>query len=330
MSVFKKTAIALLISSPFILSACGGSSSSDDDTVAFNLSVSDAPVDHATSVVACFNEVELRAGENTQNFIVGGENGEVAANDVCKDESGNVVPNTHGIDLMQFTGDDAATLITGTRIPVGEYSQLRLSITPESYAVVKVMNEETGEYTEETKVVNLTVPSNELKLDGFVATQGSEVSLTVEFDLRKSMVNPQNSEDLVLKPRGVRLVDNNTAGHIEGDVNEMLIQGEACDMNGAFVYLYEGTVAVADMGDMHYNANTGEYAGDKTEPVASVAVEMEEQGDYEYEIGYVQAGDYTLALTCSSDDSEAADELEFISAKTAIVEDKQTSEVDFN
>ncbi|QBY05902.1 DUF4382 domain-containing protein [Thalassotalea sp. HSM 43] len=330
MSAFKKSAIALLFTSPLLLTACGGSSDSDNDSmVAFNLAVSDAPVDHAVSVVACFNEVELKGGDNSQIFIVGGDNGEVAANDVCKDETGNVVPNTHGIDLMQFTGDDAAVLIEGTMIPVGQYTQMRLSITPESYAEVKVMDEETGEYTEQTKMVSVSVPSNELKLDGFVATQGNEVSLTVEFDLRKSMVNPQNSEDLVLKPRGVRLVDNNTAGHIEGDVNELRIQGESCDNNGAFVYLYEGTIAVADMGDLHYDANSN-YAGVKTEPLASVAVVMEEQGGYEYEIGYVQAGQYTLALTCSADNSEQSDELTFIMAKTADVADKQTSEVNFN
>lgn len=53
---------------------------------------------------------------------------------------------------------------------------------------------------------------------------------------------------------------------------------------------------------------------------------------YSYEIGFVNAADYTLALTCDEDsDPEADDEVNFISVQEATVaEQGQITELNFS
>ena len=314
-----------LITSSALLLGCGGSSDSDstpeqDNSVVFNLAVSDAPVDDALSVVACFNEIELKGNSNNIDnniFIVGETEGTIAANNLCTDDSGNVVPNTVGIDLLQYSGSAAISLVSDVAISVGNYTQMRLSMLPYSYAIVD--NEGTLDR------LPVRVPSNELKLDGFTATVGNTVDFTLEFDLRKGMTDPVGQEGWILKPRGVRLVDNNLAGHIEGSIDELLLTAENnCVENDAFVYLYSGFDLIeADLADLD--------GSELHEPITSMNIvsEVENQGPYSYEIGYVSVGDYTLALTCETDQVEIDDDVSFIKVIETSVVEKQTSKADF-
>lgn len=300
--------------------ACGGSGSSDNTPTgsepqpqptgtSFNLAISDAPIDSALAVVVYFDQVDL----------IG--NGETVVIDVT-DENGDA----RQIDLLTVQGESVATLIEDEDIPLGEYQQLRVVVTSASYIEM------------EQGTFELQVPSNELKLDGFTAEANVTAAYTLEFDLRKSLVDPVGLPHIFLKPRGVRLVANTEVGTLEGVVDESLIMDERCaskvDVDkGNAIYLYQGAdLELALLGD---DADT---PADENEvsPYAIAEVEFDEQsGEYRYQAAFLEQGDYTLAFTCQAaldqpeSDENAEDGFEFLSSKSVTVEAGQNAEVDF-
>ena len=327
-----KSILAIGIAAIF-LQSCG--SDSDDSIVqvpqsapVFNLSVSDAPVENAVTVVACFSQIELKSSDNNneKTFLIGDTLGAADANDMCTDSTGAVVANTRGIDLLSVAGMQHTDLLTGIEINPGNYSQIRLVMNPFSYVTVDMDEDGVADDIDqdgEPDKIPLRVPSNELKLDGFTATVGATSDLTVEFDLRKGMTNPVGQQGYILKPRGVRIVDNSTSGHIKGTVSEILLMNNECDVapadinqSVANVYLYSGTALNQDQ-----LADNG--GAESIESVTSASVFFDGASTYNFEIGFVRSGDYTLALTCDEDtDPEGDDELGFIALKEATVGEK--------
>jgi len=314
--------------STILLIACGGGSGSSDNSndnlplPSFSLSVSDAPVDDLTEVVVCFNQIELKGSGGDVVFTVGNENGMIVANDLCLDNSGGVIPNTVGIDLKLYTGSDSIALVDGISIEAGNYTQLRLIMSDGSY----------GTDAQTSEKISVSVPSNELKLDGFTAALGGTVDFTLEFDLNKGMTNPVGQAGYFLKPRGVRLVDNNEAGHIDGTVSETLLIDNQCtplsdsSVSVASVYMYEGAdIAIDTLED-----NGGDEDGSL--PYTSTAVTFDsEQTSYNFEIGFIKAGDYTVALSCDTEDNPEVDEdISFIiSQNVTVIAGNTAVKVDF-
>lgn len=278
---------SLIMAALATLTACGGSDSDDSTpeptTSQFSLAVSDAPVDNASEVVVYFDEVELTG------------NGEPVTIDVRDDDG-----NPKMIDLLQLQGEAFEPIVDDTEIDAGEYSQLRLVVTNDSYIVM-----DDGTYP-------LQVPSNELKLDGFTAIPGFEAAYTVEFDLRKSLVDPVGQQAIFLKPRGVRLVENDTVGTLEGTVAEELVLAPECAAKadpyaGNAVYVYEGNgLDAAALGD---DADATEN-DDEIRPYTIAPVTFNETSqDYEFVVGFVPAGDYTVSFSClASFDEPETDE----------------------
>ena len=269
------------------LAACGGSGSdsnpnnagNEPDSTSFSLAVSDAPVDQANEVVVYFDTVELIGEDGNQTFDVRDGNGDPMA-----------------IDLLQYQGDAFVEIVSATDIPLGTYSQLRLVVTDDSYISTDI-----GTF-------DLAVPSGELKLDGFVALPNVEAAYTVEFDLRKSVVDPVGqTTTYFLKPRGVRLVANSDVGTLSGTVSSDLITHPDCSVKagsdvGNAVYIY---------GDVNLDAGVlGDDADNPSDtqevsPYAIATVNYDEASDsYSYVAGYLPAGDYTVAFSCLADVDE--------------------------
>lgn len=285
------------------LTACGGSSGDSNETqmARFSLGVSDAPVDNADAVVACFNAIELVGnGQGTQTFTVGDTPNTVASNDVCKDENGDTIPKTFGVDLLSYTGSDSANLVEGIEVEAGTYNQLRLVMSEGSYVQV-------GE-----EQLPLQVPSNELKFDSLTLDVNGNAAYTVEFDLRQAMVDPVGIDGYFLKPRGVRLVNNLEIGHIEGTLAEELLINNSCTVAPsdvsepvAVVYLYEGS-------DLEISTLADVGGAETHQPYAVAAVYFDGVSAYTFSVGYVAAGDYSAAWSCQTDDDpEADDDLTF-------------------
>ena len=317
----KALVTSAVIASMSVLTACGGSSGDDPMFATFSLGVSDAPVNGANAVVVCFNEVELTGnGLGSQSFTLGQDEEAADTNDMCRDSSGAVIPNTRGIDLLLLDGAKSEALITGAEFEAGNYGQLRLEIAEGSY-----VEEQDG------LKVPLRVPSNELKLGGVTLSAGGTFSYTLEFDLRKAVVDPVGQEGYLLKPTGLRLVDNSEIGHLTGQVAEGLLINNNCTVAPedtatpvATVYIYEGAdLPLAELSD---------NGGDNTyQPYASTNVYFDGVSEYNYSIGFIDAATYTAALSCDvEDDPEAADALEFLQAQNVTITTSATPvEADF-
>lgn len=306
--------LALALAATGLMAAC----SSDNDPAAgpavFSLGLSDAPVEEASQVMVCFEGVELVGnGQSPVNLNVG-DQGVVAANDACLDDTGNVIPNTHGVDLLTLQGATSADFISGIEVEPGEYGQLRLNMAGDGSFVE----------THDGNIVPLRVPSNQLRLDGVTLMADQEFEYTLEFDLRRALIAPPGLPSYQLKPRGIRLVDNAEVGHIEGSLSEALLLEHGCEVPPedvsqavAAIYFYEGhNIAIDDMQDNQDNDN---------DPYASLAVYFDGAMNYNFELGFVQAGNYTVAVTCETfDDPVEEDELGFFYSENLVVEQGET------
>jgi len=326
---YSKKLLPLLIPVAMITACGGGSDDSSDNiddvnTSTFSLAISDAPVDDLSAVIVCFNQIQLKRNEANGGdviFTVGGENGAIEANDLCLDDDNNVIADTVGLNLLDYAGSDSINLITGAVIEAGDYTKLRIAMSEGSYGI----DSDTG------GKIKVSVPSNELKLDGFTAAIGGVINFTLEFDLRKSMVNPVGQEGYFLKPNGIRLVDNSKIGHISGSVAESLLTdnqvSHGCifspeDLSTAVasVYLYAGNGLESDLTALSDNGGNEEH-----QPVASTTVTFDGVQSYNFEIGFINANDYTIAVSCDVvDDPEADDDVVFIEAKNVKVEESNT------
>ncbi|KUM51515.1 DUF4382 domain-containing protein [Rheinheimera sp. EpRS3] len=313
-----------VLASLSLLVACGSDSDDDDlqpQMTRFSLAVSDAPVNEAKVVMLCFSEIELTGnGVGNQSFTVGDDDAAAEANDECRDAQGTIIPNTRGVDLLLLDGAKSEALLTDADIEAGNYGQLRLEIAPGSYVEL-----------EDGMREPLQVPSNELKLGSLTLVEGGNANYTLEFDLRKALINPPGQNAYLMKPTGLRLVNNTEVGHLTGQVAEGVLINNNCavapsdaSVPVAAVYLYQGADRPLD--------ELADNGGDNTyQPYASTNVYFDGVSEYHYSIGFIQADNYTVALSCDVDDNpEAADDIGFLQAKNVVVSPTATPvEVDF-
>ncbi|MDX1456533.1 MAG: DUF4382 domain-containing protein [Marinobacter sp.] len=310
----QKLKLVTAIAMTSALAACGGGSSDSADTGKVSVAVTDAPASEFTDVTISFTGISLKpAGGKWIEFTF--------------DE-----PKTW--NLLDLTGGMSEPLITDEEVPAGEYSELRLLIdTDNSYVVL----ESQPDYQ-----ATLAVPSGEqsgLKLKGdLIVAADATTDFTIDFDVAKSIVNPQGTSlaDYLLKP-SLRIVNNLEVGAISGEVDYPQINsirsGDAAltdcatDFPGA-VYVYAG----ADVTPTDLNLADDDTSND---PLMIVPVTDEDNnGLYEFTAAFLTAGDYTISYSCQLDDSEVADteladnplQFEGTQTVTVVVNDTVTAE----
>lgn len=278
-----------------LLAACGGSSSKDD-TATLNLSIVDGPVDAADAVVVAFTELELKPAGGPSRVIT--------------------LDDTATINLLDYQGEVSAPLVRNLALDAGDYNWVRLGV------------DTAGTYIEiDGAQYPLEIPSaaqSGLKLNqGFTLAAGGVSSFTLEFDLRKS-VHQEGTGDYKLRPR-LRMVNNLEVGTVLGTVDRALIEDAACENNGGnndrgnLVYVFQGA-----------GITPVDIQGAATDPITSATVVYEQSSDsFIFTVGFLAAGDYTLAFTCDGliDDPTAADELFFGAAIDATVTAGNTTPV---
>ncbi len=268
------------------LTGCNGGSGS---SATMSLAVTDTPVDGAQSVVVAFTGVDLMGPDGQQSFPFSTEK---------------------KIDLLQQQGINSASLLVGVTIPAGNYQWIRLDIdTTHSYIITS-----TGaQYP-------LTIPSGSqtgLKLvSGFTVAQGSYAEFMIDFNLRQSitLANTGGASTYILNP-ALRLINMQQVGAVGGTVSSTLSIGgtliTAASCSPA-VYVYPGTVTALD------GFNVTVRGG--TIPLTSATVSLNNTtGSYDYGVGFLAFGTYTLAATCAADDTTGATSLAFSATQTAEV-----------
>ncbi|KAA1170696.1 DUF4382 domain-containing protein [Marinobacter salinexigens] len=280
------------------IAACGGGSdgsvSSSTGQVSFD--VTDAPAMEFADVTVSFTGIRL------------------------KPEDGDWVEFTFdepkAWNLLELQGGVSEPLITDEEVPAGQYSELRLMINTENLASYVTLASTPDEKS------SLAVPSGEqsgLKLKGgFVVAADTTTDFTIDFDVSKSIVDPQGGSigDYLLKP-SLRLVNNLEVGSITGQVNYALISSTRLDDVAKAECEYEGAAYIfagADVTPTDLNVNNEEN------PLLVIPVTYDEETSlYSYTAAFLPEGPYTVAYSCQLDDNEADDELEFDGIQTVDV-----------
>jgi len=297
---------SLAIALGIAATACGGSGSSGDTGIV-SLSVTDAPVDEARSVVVQFSGVAFKREGSAPETVE------------------NLTPTPRQIDLLQFQEGRAAVLLDGVTLPAGRYQWLRLLVDNEPNVRDSYLVLDSGAECE------LRVPSGAesgLKLNrGFTLPADGSVALTVDFDLRKSIHAPPGqrgsgldcTQGYLMRPT-LRLVDNANVGAIAGRVDAALVTADCMPK----VYVFDGADAVPD--DIEEtSASTPDI-----DPllVASVNV-VTGATQFDYRAAFVPTGTYTVAFTCGDDDPTIDDALTFSPAQNATVQPNLITTIDF-
>lgn len=287
-----------------ILTACGGSEgganftlgaggSNNSQTGTVSIGISDAPVDDVKQVVVEIDAITLR--KNGADDIV--------IDRFTSTDLGISDADSFQIDLLAYQGSRQAIVIENLEVTAGNYSDLVLSVLDEDINRSYVI-----ELDDEQKAIK--VPSDTLKLGAFTVTADGVQTFTVEFNLRQAMTYRPGPEVYNLKPRGIRLQDNDGDRKISGDVDPALFDttspcSEKLDPTvGNMVYLYEGhDLSVDDLADV-FDADDDSLStaipAAAIAPFAVEAVVETSPGRWEYEFAFLPGGDYTLAFSCDA------------------------------
>ncbi|GLX78988.1 hypothetical protein tinsulaeT_23280 [Thalassotalea insulae] len=293
-----------------LISCGGGSSSSDSNTVpntpsepqpaSLTLGISDAPVDDAAAVVITIDSVTFKM-----------EDGDDVTFDTFSNEAEGIEDaETVQIDLLQYTGASQFNILEGATIAAGDYNQVFVSVLTDDIDAT-YLEEKDGD------IKPIKLPSEQLKLGGITLADGDDnANVTIEFNLRKSMTYNPGPDRYILKPTGVRVVDNAESGSISGTIDLDAINqlGVDCVADSNMIYLYQGNELDSSLLADNFNseeANNGAPEG-AIAPFDSTAPSFDEETQqYNYEFGFVPAGDYTLAYACNlgeeGDDAEMYD-----------------------
>lgn len=246
-----------------------------------NLSITDAPIDGATEVWVQFDGVVLKP-ESASNPIT-----------LPFDPPMN-------INLLALQGDNSVQMLSNKTLPSGNYDWLKLNITAANDGV-----QDSYIKLKDNSVHELNIPSGSetgLKiLGGLKIIANTPTSMTIDFDLRKSIIQT-GASDYKLAPV-LKLVNNAKTSSITGTVELSALTDPGCSdadpSTGNAVYLYENFNVIPDDID-----NIG------SEPVASALVTLNNAtGIYEYSFGFIPLGKYTAAFTCQADlDDPASDD----------------------
>jgi len=275
------------------LNGCGGGNGVNGGPGTLNLAITDAPVDDALQIWVEFTGVEIQPSSGTPINI-------------------DFTPQKK-INLLNLQGSNFEWLLDGQSISAGTYSWIRLKVNA-------AQGTNASELVNSSGVHSLYIPSGSetgLKLNSaFTILGGTTLGLTIDFDLRKSVHQPQGIvADYVLKP-SLRLVHTSLAGHIAGTVPAN--QASAANCAGA-VYLFAG-----------HNITP-----DDAQPALVSAAQVKlngGSGQYEYEIGFITRGNYTVAFTCEADNDDPAsnDAVAFLDDANVIIEPGKTIMYNFS
>ncbi|MEZ8325120.1 DUF4382 domain-containing protein [Vibrio cyclitrophicus] len=305
MKYLKETALASLVLAGLV--GCGGDSGSSSSTTPITLSVSDAPVDDVKDVTVTFSKVALLPTQGGTTLVY----------DVYKtDENGDYVdengdPLTDGedpiplsVNLLDYQGSDALPLIENEVVPVGSYKLCVFANDGDHPTHPSYVVENDDSIRELTVKGNGACPQGVGKEDNagvlyfndsFNVNQQSN-DFVVEFDLRRGLKNSSTFPDYTIQRTSVSLINTVETGNIEGTVSSTTFA--ACNPTNdntyvQSVYLYEGNVDKADMAPIG--------GSDEVKPITSASVAMNEaQTNYEFSLGFIDPGTYSLGYTCTA------------------------------
>ena len=248
-----------------LLQACsdGGSGPSGggiDGSGLVNFYVTDAPVDEALNVVVTFTQIDL----------------------VNKDGKVFEFPlaEARQIDLLALQGENSALLLGDIELPEDEYIKIFLYIQAKDDGVYDSYMTSMDGQQRELELKNkdrLTI------LQKISVTSNSHVSFTMDFDLRKSLVDSTGTGAVTLKPV-VHLIKNDKAGHLYGTISAEWFE-ENCEVGNTVIYLFNRDLVLEQR---------------LPENAISSSMVSYKNNAYQYVMAYLDAGQYAVVTACTS------------------------------
>lgn len=243
----------------FVPSALLALAACDQGTLSVDLT--DAPVDDASVIQVQFDGIEILRGDGTtHNFDF---------------------PAAKQIDLLDLQNGDVTALLGDVDLNEGEYTGVRLKVSapavgdmPSFVTIVEGAHVGTHRLVlPEANVSKLTVAG------AFSVTAREKTSLTIDFDMRRSVLRlTDTAADYTLVPV-LRLINNADSGEIAGTVAAARI-AEGCV---PAVYVYAGSGVTPD------------DVGSGVAPITSAKV-----ASGAYRVAFLPVGSYTVAFTCDA------------------------------
>jgi len=287
------------------LASCGGGGQ-DAGSGTLQLGITDAPVDNAEAVVIHFTAINLHHDGGTRRIPV-------------------IDPITglegYSIDLLALQAGQWTGLVD-EKITAGHYSWIRLDIDlSKSYIQIG------GQMYD---LVCTSCENNGYKLNSSFTVETNAVqALMLDFDLRKSITNPENgSNDYILRPT-LRTVEMAASGRINGNVDPTLIANLGGGSEGCAVYVFDGHDAMPN--DVYIPFDMMSPVQQHANPVSTANVILNDDSSYTYTVAFLPAGNYTAALTCDAKQDNAAtiDNLLFVNNANVNVVAGETTTLNF-
>jgi hypothetical protein len=287
----------VVILSVLIVSCSDGGSS---NTGSLNVSVTDAPVNYSEveGVVVNFTGVTVKGPQGESTYAV--------------TDPVTGAPS-RSIDLLTLSGDKSVVLFD-QNLETGKYNWMRLDTDPtKTYITVN---------GKQYALRCSSCEQNGFKLNrSFRIDDSGVVAYTVDFDLNKSITDPQSGDHYKLRPTA-RVVETALAGNIAGTVSDTVIAGLGGEQ-GCAVYVYGGDVTPDDI----YLPESGTPSS-HVNPVSTARVAYDSTTEtYSYTAAFLPAGQYSVALTCDTefDDISEDNSITFYGPNTVTVIEQQTT-----
>lgn len=256
------------------------------------IAVTDAPVDGAEELSIRFTGVAVER-----------DDGEVEEFDFSPPRD---------VDLLALEGGARRVLVDEGNLDPDSYRAVRLRIRADGDAANSFIVVDGAKYALEMADED----AGRLRVaHAFSLERDEDLSLTVDFDLRKSVRSPDSGAEPYRLVPALRLVEDAAAGALAGTVAAETVAAEDCTP-AVYVYLGGGI--------------TPDDVGSATEPLNSARVQFSD-GAFRYRVGLLPAGSYTAAFTChaADDRSDANDAIAFGEKKTVSVSAGRTANSDF-
>ena len=272
------------------LSGCGGGSNKLTGLAVY---FTDAPIDNATAVNIGFNDIKVIGVNGNYDYPA---------------------PTVSTVNFYALQGGTETAEFNGVQIPNGNYTGISITFSADPGGTYSAVTLSDG------TVHELDIPSGDpstitVPVD-FTITSGHLTKITIDLDLRKSiMQDPNDSTKFIFKPV-LRGINNDDSGIISGFVDTSLMT-TGCHPS---IYAFSGDVTPTDI---NINAPSGQ-----PQPISSAFPELNPNtGQFNFTIAYLPPGQYTLGFTCQADQDQpdTADAITFTSVTHATVTDRNTS-----
>ena len=207
------------------------------------------------------------------------------------------------IDMMQLQNGESTMLADGAEVPMGQYEWMRLVIDPaQSHIDLASTGGRHGMQMGSDAENGLEI------MHDFEIGQAQHSEYMLDFDIRRGVQHHDNGMmgGEYRLHSAMRMVDMGQSGGLMGTVDPSMIDVNHPDCDdapgGNWAYLFHGDVTEPDdIADVDTDGMQGPMAADR--------IDMDTMtGEHRYHFGYLEPGQYRIAITCAGEWDEVGDD----------------------